>query len=163
MAFVVHDLENPINSIGLVASLLLHDRALSARPKPHSEATRQEVRNSTRLVFNQLDIGKGHGELRPERVSVDFDELVREIVHSSTARAEDRNPPTGGVVIVRAEDHEDDSRLLRVIDSGTGISPETRGLGLVFCRMAVEAHGAGLWVEDGAPGAAFFMRIFCGD
>ena len=34
-----------------------------------------------------------------------------------------------------------------------------RGLGLTFCRLAAEAHGGRIWIEDGAPGAIFCFRI----
>jgi signal transduction histidine kinase len=45
---------------------------------------------------------------------------------------------------------------------GTGDRPPTRGgrgLGLAFCKRAVEAHGGSIWIEDGAPGAVFKVRI----
>ncbi len=70
---------------------------------------------------------------------------------------------------------------LSVTDSGTGVPPALRdkifdpfvqleatnrpitrsgrGLGLTFCKFAVEAHGGGIWVEDANPGAAFVLSI----
>jgi two-component system sensor histidine kinase/response regulator len=70
---------------------------------------------------------------------------------------------------------------LRVADAGAGIAREMRdkvfdpfvqvesgehslarggrGLGLTFCKFAVEAHGGTIWVEDAAPGAIFCVRL----
>jgi signal transduction histidine kinase len=74
-----------------------------------------------------------------------------------------------------------DATELRVADAGSGIPPEMRdkifdpfmqvesgehqvaragrGLGLTFCKVAVEAHGGRIWVEDGAPGAIFCVSL----
>jgi two-component system, sensor histidine kinase and response regulator len=35
----------------------------------------------------------------------------------------------------------------------------SRGLGLAFCRLAVEAHGGRIWVEDNVPEGAAFCAI----
>ena len=70
---------------------------------------------------------------------------------------------------------------VRVIDRGPGVAPEARsrifepfvqleeaegaapragrGLGLTFCKVAVEAHAGTIWVEDAQPGAAFCLSL----
>jgi signal transduction histidine kinase len=70
---------------------------------------------------------------------------------------------------------------IRVVDQGVGIAPEmrdkifepfvqlehgervvqrsSRGLGLTFCKVAVEAHGGRIWIEDANPGAAVCFTL----
>ncbi|MFQ6100593.1 MAG: ATP-binding protein [Anaerolineae bacterium] len=79
--------------------------------------------------------------------------------------------PSGGRVWVEARPDAEGVRV-EVIDTGPGIPLEERerifekftqvqgrvgkrrgsGLGLAFCRMAMQAHGGGMWVEDGPEG-----------
>jgi two-component system, sensor histidine kinase and response regulator len=34
-----------------------------------------------------------------------------------------------------------------------------RGLGLSFCKLAVEAHQGRIWIENAAPGAVFCIWL----
>lgn len=92
-----------------------------------------------------------------------------------------RHAPTGTAVSVTSSAGVGGIEIL-VADSGPGVPvdqrekvfdafvqmeasadrPSTRsgrGLGLAFCKRAVEAHGGSIWIEDGAPGAVFKVRI----
>lgn len=81
----------------------------------------------------------------------------------------------GQLVTIAAEESVSDMLLLTVTDEGKGIPEEHRerifdkyervqsdssskglGLGLAFCKLAVEAHGGQIWVDDAPQGGARF-------
>jgi K+-sensing histidine kinase KdpD len=75
----------------------------------------------------------------------------------------------------------DELVVIRLADQGVGIAPELRekifepfvqlehgersiqrngrGLGLTFCKVAVEAQGGRIWIEDASPGAAICFTV----
>jgi len=86
--------------------------------------------------------------------------------------------PEGTAIRLQVESGDEGTVLFRVCDQGPGV-PEhmrevifekysrvdrgesgrakgSRGLGLRFCRVATEAQGGRIWVEDGSPGGVCF-------
>jgi two-component system, sensor histidine kinase and response regulator len=51
-------------------------------------------------------------------------------------------------------------KYVQLEDNTVSLARTSRGLGLVFCRLAAEAHGGRIWVEDNEPrGTAFRVRL----
>ena len=113
-----------------------------------------------------------------DAVPADAD-LLRRVLENLVDNAI-RYAPKGSQVTLTAELAEREA-VLRVADQGQGVPPELResiferfvqlgggdrlvprtgrGLGLTFCRLAVEAHGGRIYVEDGTTGAVFCIRL----
>jgi two-component system sensor histidine kinase/response regulator len=116
--------------------------------------------------------------LETDRIQADEDLFRRTL--SNLVENAIRYAPSETAVTVTAV-HVEGWVELRVADAGDGIPKEMRekvfepfvqvesgerptarngrGLGLTFCKVAVEAQGGRIWVEDGAPGAVFCVRL----
>jgi two-component system sensor histidine kinase/response regulator len=51
------------------------------------------------------------------------------------------------------------AQVFHRFESGGGTTSKNRGLGLAFCKLAVEAHGGTISIDDAAPGAVFCLRF----
>ena len=214
MAFVIHDLKNPISAIDLFAQSMVRDRALPQDARDTAASIRGATRQLMRLIHNLLDISKSEeGKLAPRRAEIDARALVEEVRESFEVQARDarvtlettvdvvtlvadqdlirrvlenltdnsiRHAPKGSSVRLHVERIGHETQL-RVIDRGEGIPPgmrdkifdrfvqlensvgpssrSGRGLGLTFCKLAIEAHGGRAWVEDAAPGASMCVSV----
>jgi PAS domain S-box-containing protein len=106
--------------------------------------------------------------------------LVERVLHNLVDNAIKFTPDYGDIQLWAREDSEHTDRLLiGVADTGPGIPPEERphlfekfqqtsvtgrrvgtGLGLPFCKLAVEAHGGEIWIEsEVGEGSTFIMRL----
>jgi signal transduction histidine kinase len=104
--------------------------------------------------------------------------VLRRVLDNLLSNAIEHSPQ-GGVVRVAVAPCEEGIEI-SVSDQGSGVPPEhrekifekfqrlesrksvpgaNRGLGLTFCRLAVEAHGGTIWVDDAPGGGALFRAL----
>lgn len=138
--------------------------SVAERMLPLAEAREQQISLSS--------------ELREPRICVDH-----EVLHRVLQNLIDNALRHNRSAVVRLAAHDVADRVqIRVIDEGPGIPEALRqqvfnkykrldggsdvgrtvghGLGLTFCRIAVEAHGGRIWVEPNQPtGAAFVVEL----
>ena len=166
--------------LGLVNDLLdiakMEDGELKIERAPIAVA--ELIDGAQASVGAQLE--DGGVELRraiaPDAVTIDADaDLVRRVLVNLLGNAI-KFTPRGGQIEVGAA-NEGDGWEFWVRDQGPGIAPEhqerifekfgqvemraqnnrpSTGLGLTFCRLAVEAHGGRIWVESQAGHGSTF-------
>ncbi len=130
-------------------------------------------------VLEELRIAATASEISfATRITVDrmvrADENLMHRVLANLIENAVRHSPDGGIVTITAV-AEPDAVIVRVADGGPGVPDDhrarvferfestggasNRGLGLAFCKIAIEAHGGRIWIEDADPGAVFCLRI----
>ena len=88
-ALVVHDLKNPLSAILANLEYALSDEAVTAETREALADSFDSARTMHRMVMNLLDISRSEdGQLIPHAVSLDFEELVKDVVDVISRRAE---------------------------------------------------------------------------
>jgi signal transduction histidine kinase len=211
VAFLVHDLKNPVNAIELHAQRILQNAGADARSRDAGAKIDDEARSLLRMITNLLDLGKAdEGRLVPARQHLDACGLAERAVADLSVRAATsevtlvtdlqpaavradadlihrvlanlienaiRHAPEGSQVRIAVAPAAGGVEL-SVADAGPGIPVEqreqvferfvsggaaatrtNRGLGLAFSKLAVEAHGGRIWIDDAHPGAVFHVFL----
>jgi len=154
----------------LVDALLDIQRLESGRAILHKELVSVEAL-ATETAEAVLPVAQGKGQelnaaVPPGLPLISADaELIRRVLINLLENAAKYTPP-GGCIEVSAEAGSQELTVT-VSDNGPGIPPEQKlaifdkfariqrpggpkgmGLGLAFCRLAVQAHGGRIWVES---------------
>lgn len=149
-----------------------------------AKRTKVDLRAMTNAVTGELDANAKSRkvalvvELGIDHLNADEDLLRRAI--TNLVENAIRHAPSGSSVTL-AMAHVEKAIEITVRDAGAGVPAELRdkifdpfaqvegtgrpttrtgrGLGLTFCKLAIEAHGGTIAVEDAAPGALFRVRL----
>lgn len=161
----------------LIDSLLDLERLGAGQMPVHRHAV--PIRNLLDQSLEQVTLIAGHqqidlqveGPAHQARISVDPELTVRVLVNLLTNAI--NFSPSESTIVMEVRTFDPDCYLFRISDQGPGIPREWRqeafrkfgqvharksgapvgsGLGLTFCKMAVEAQGGDIWIEEGARG-----------
>jgi signal transduction histidine kinase len=183
MSLVVQARGSVRSLIGMVNSVLDVSRMEAGRMPLEKESC--DLAETARDVMRQLELLRGNrtftvraeGRCRP--VSADRD-LVSRTIQNLVGNAIRFTRSDGGTITVEVKDTGTAARVI-VTDNGIGIAHEhqglifekfgqvagsgesriaTTGLGLTFCRLAVEAHGGSIGVEsEPGRGSSFWFEL----
>lgn len=143
-----------------------------------------DLRSLVADILAELEVNAKHrnvglrSSLETNRIHADQD-LFRRTLTNLVENAIRFAPPETTITVTATRTPSETE--VRVVDRGSGIPEQMRekvfeafaqaeakdamaqiggrGLGLTFCKVAIEAQGGRIWIEDGAPGAIFCVRL----
>ena len=160
MAFVVHDLKNPVNAMDLQAQLLLREEDLSPTARESARQIRNEARQLTRMIVNLLDVAKAdEGQLAAHRKSVALGPLVAAVLAELQPAAESRGVALESTLAVDHVFADEDllrRTLTNLVENAIRYAPPESRVGVSARREGPDATE--LQVRDAGSGVPESMR-----
>jgi signal transduction histidine kinase len=159
IAFLVHDLKNPVHAIQLHGELIARDTHASERSRSSAASIRSDTAALLRMIMNLLDLSKAdEGRLVPARQPIELRELAAEVQIEMATRA--RTAEIDLIVDMSPRTVHGDPDLLRrvlenLVDNAIHHAPEGTAV-----RVTATDLGAGLVIRvaDAGPGVPEPLR-----
>jgi two-component system sensor histidine kinase/response regulator len=159
MAFVVHDLKNPVHALDLHAQLLVRDRTLTDGARESAGHIRAAARQLDRMILNLLDLSKAdEGKLTASRADIDLRALVDAVTGEMALAARERDITLQlALETDRVWVDEDLLRraLANLVENALRHAPRSTIVRIQATRVD---GGTELRVADGGPGIPPAMR-----
>lgn len=159
MAFVVHDLKNPLYSLDLHARILQRHRWLPMDASESLAAIRREAQQLSIMISNLLDISKAdESRLAPQASDVDLRALVDEVLAEHATSASERDVELRSALDaerVFADRNLLQRVLMNLLENAIRHSP---ALTTVTVADRKSSQGTELRVVDAGRGVALDMR-----
>ena len=159
MAFLVHDLKNPVHAIKLHGELIARDHQASARSRASAASIQSDTAALLRMIMNLLDLSKAdEGRLVPARQPIELGELAAEVEAAMAPRA--RTADVELVVEVSPRTIHGDPDLIRrvlenLVDNAIRHAPEGTAVRVTSADLAA---GVELRIADAGPGVPEPLR-----
>ncbi len=159
VAFIVHDLKNPVSAMDLHAQVLLREPSLSESTHESLAQIRTGARQLNRMILNILDVSKaGEGKLTARRAVVDLRALVAAVIAELEMHAHARNVKIREALEVPVVHGDEDllhRMLVNLVENATRHAPHG---GEVTVTAVPRAGGSEIRVADDGEGVPLQMR-----
>ena len=159
MAFVVHDLKNPVHSIDLHAQFLLRNGALPADLVDAATHIRSDVRDLTTMILNLLDLSKSdEGRLTPQLAAFDLCVLARAVAKELGSNATDRDVQLAceiDVGTIRADEGLVRRMLVNLVENALRHAPPGSRVRMTAIQ---DEHAVTIRVVDAGAGVSARLR-----
>lgn len=159
MAFVVHDLKNPVSSMDLHAQFLLREKGLPDSVRDAARQMRADAAQLTRMISNLLDLSRAdEGLLEPRRAPIDLGALSAAVAAELEMQARSRDVSLScevGSVTIEADESLVRRLVANLVENAIRHSPTKS---TVTLSATAGDDGVTLRVADEGSGVPEAMR-----